>query len=757
MAPSAGADEGRTPGRPWVGRGLIYGAAILLILTVGVFTYHSSRELVGSYASIDRTLTVLQTLDRFLATLRDAEIAHRSYVVTGSPDDLAQYEATLPTFAPILDDLAALTRLKPLQHGLAQELGRRTLDWIAAAQRAVEARSPPGSGGAMDEVGGAREAMDAVRTVARELRTEEERLFARRRADAQRRTTISGALVLATVGVSLAAMIGAFLLLRREAGCRAAAQDQLSSANAGLESAIAHRTRELAAEAEGHRVSAETLQAIIEESPVPIVALDDGGRVTIWNRAAERVFGASSIDMIGGRFPPEGQGGDDLGPLLGRLAAGERVRSTALTLPCADGRLAELMVSGVALLTRDGLVHAFVLLLEDMSEKRVLEQQLAQANRLEAVGQLTGGMAHDFNNLLTIIVGNLDLLLEETTDTSEGRRLAGEALDASLRGADLVRQLLAFARRQTLLPTVLNLNDRLPALVSMLTRTLGESVTVVTRPEQGLHDVRVDRTQLENAIVNLALNARDAMPQGGRLTIETANETFDHEYTQNWPDVPPGSYVMLAVSDTGMGMPQEVLARVFEPFFTTKPEGSGTGLGLSMVYGFVKQSGGHIRIDSEVGFGTSVKLYLPSIRTEREPEEASEQAALLTGQGQTVLVVEDQDAVRAVAARQIESLGYTVVMAKTGDEALGRIAEGGIDLVFTDVVMPGGMTGFDLVRRIEAEWPDLPVIFTSGYTAQGAAGAVDGSHTLLSKPYRKRELAQALRAELAAPGDTEEA
>jgi len=743
------------PGTPqtWskLGRTATFGAAMALAGVVAVFAYLSSRELVNSVASVDRTLSVMRALDRFTSVVRNAEIGHRGYVLTGDPDYRIRYEAALPEIGPAVDDLLDLTKRKPAQLQLAHELGATSRRWIDAAGEVVATeRRPVSAGAGVGELDYSRRVMEEVRALVGALRAQEDKLYAERRAEARRQAATSGSLVLAAVTVSLAAILGAFLMLRREALRREAAQEALAQANSGLEAEVARRTAELEAEAEKHLASAETLQAIIEESPAAIIALDPARRVTVWNGAAERAFGWTAIGVVGEPLPLARSAADDpVRVLLDRLTQGERVRNLPLSVPRHDGSMAEVMASGAALLGREGEMWAFVLLLEDLSQRRVLEQQLAQANRLEAVGQLTGGMAHDFNNLLSIVIGNLDLLLERIESNPDAASLAGEAQEAALRGAELVRQLLAFARRQTLLPTVVNLNQRLPTLVSMLRRTLGETVTVVSDPAAMLHDVRVDRTMLENAIVNLALNARDAMPSGGRLTIETDEAHLDEEYAAQYADLRPGRYVMLAVTDTGTGMPPEIIERAFEPFFTTKEEGRGTGLGLSMVYGFVKQSGGHLRIYSEMGRGTTVKLYLPRVAAQEHEPEAGEVSVPFRGNGERILVVEDQPSVRAVAVRQLENLGYAIVEAGDVGEALALLERETVDLVFTDIVMPGGLTGFDLAAEIEARWPETGIVFTSGYTARGARSDRNGDdRPLLSKPYRRSDLAAAIHRAL---------
>jgi CheY-like chemotaxis protein len=374
-------------------------------------------------------------------------------------------------------------------------------------------------------------------------------------------------------------------------------------------------------------------------------------------------------------------------------------------------------------------------------------KQLVQAQKMEGVGQLTGGIAHDFNNLLAVIVGNLDLLEEELEPKSKAQQMARDALTASLRGADLTRQLLAFSRRQTLEPTVLSLNEVVSGTAELLRRTLGARVEINLQLADGLAPALADRTQVESALTNMAINARDAMPDGGFLTIETANKSLDEQYQAENPEVKPGEYVMLAVSDTGSGIPAAILDRVFEPFFTTKGEGKGSGLGLSMIYGFAKQSRGHVKIYSEVGHGTTIRLYLP--RASAPVESAKEIPAELkiAPTTATILVVEDNADVRHVAVRQLLELGYEVIEAENADTALTVLRQARpIDILFTDVIMPGAMTGDLLAREARRLRPELRVLFASGFAE---ASIQNGSRSpdihgerILSKPYRKTDLAR---------------
>jgi PAS domain S-box-containing protein len=378
------------------------------------------------------------------------------------------------------------------------------------------------------------------------------------------------------------------------------------------------------------------------------------------------------------------------------------------------------------------------------------EAQLRAAQRMEAIGQLTGGVAHDFNNLLTVILGNAEMLVESLSDDAQLRLLAEMTQTAAQRGAELTQRLLAFARRQPLDPAAVDVNGLLGSMDALLRRTLGDEVEVELVRGGGLWRALVDAPQLENALLNLCLNARDAMPDGGRLTIETANAALDDAYAREAEEVEPGQYVMIAVSDTGVGMTEEVRARAFDPFFTTKAVGRGSGLGLSMVFGFVKQSRGHVRLYSEPGQGTTVRLYLPRAAAE-PPAVASAVPEGLPRGAEAVLLVEDDTQVREHAARLLESLGYRVLAAPDGPSALALLREGkAVDLLFTDVVMPGGMNGRELADAARALRPGLPVLFTSGYTENAIVhhGRLDRGVLLLAKPYRRGELAAKLRQAL---------
>ena len=420
-----------------------------------------------------------------------------------------------------------------------------------------------------------------------------------------------------------------------------------------------------------------------------------------------------------------------------------------VNLPVGGWRWFDLTVR--PLLDEGSRIVAIVPEAVETTGRRQAEDQLRQAQKMEAVGQLTGGVAHDFNNLLQVISGSLELLAQTVAGDERARRRVANAQIAVNRGAKLASQLLAFGRRQALEPKAVNVGRLVTGMDTMLRGALGEAVQIETIIAGGLWNCLIDPAQVENAMLNLAINARDAMDGVGMLTIEVGNAVLDDAYARVHADVTAGQYVMLAVSDTGSGMAPDVMARVFEPFFSTKPEGRGSGLGLSMVYGFVKQSGGHVKLYSEVGQGTTVKLYLPRVR-QSEDLAAAVEAPTVEGGVETILVAEDDEQVRATVVELLSELGYRVLKAKDAESALSIIESGvPIDLLFTDVVMPGPLRSPELARKARARQPGLVVLFTSGYTENAIVhgGRLDAGVELLAKPYTRDALARKIRLVLA--------
>lgn len=496
---------------------------------------------------------------------------------------------------------------------------------------------------------------------------------------------------------------------------------------------------------------AALLHAIMDASVDAIVAADESGRILAANRAAEMLFRHAPGTLVGA--PVETLMPADLAARhsgfmrsyldtgqariigIGREVRGKRRDGTTFPLHLSIGE------------ARLGARTIFVGIMHDQSRHRVIEEALSRSQRLDAIGRMTGGVAHDFNNLLTIITGNLELL-EMTDPAPREAALIGDALAAAEMGADLTSRLLLFARKGELRPATLDLNAAVGDALRLLRRTLDARCRVEHRPHGGAWPVSLDPVQLQTAIINLALNAQDAMPGGGRLVLEVENVEVDDDYVAQDTGILPGRYVRLSVTDTGHGMTAEQRARALEPFFTTKPAGKGTGLGLAMVYGYVRQSGGHLTLYSEVGKGTAVSLYFPAGAEATGAARAPAPAATVAGGGRIVLVVEDDPAVRRLTIERVEALGFAVVGTETAEEAWAVLSEReDVAVVFSDLVMPGQMTGEELAARIAAERPEVAVLLTSGFSG-GMANLEDipGHPRLLRKPYRQADLAAAFAA-----------
>jgi PAS domain S-box-containing protein len=536
---------------------------------------------------------------------------------------------------------------------------------------------------------------------------------------------------------------------------------ELRQARTALEEEGAHRRgaeqllQQLRQSQQALRESMARLTAVVETAVDGFILIDSRGRILLFNPACERLFGYRADEVFHENvkmlMPPSySQHHDDY--LTSFLNTGERkiigigrevtgLRKDGSTFPI-DLSVGEASQDGEAIFV--GIIH-------DLTARKLTEQQLQQAQKMELVGQLSGGIAHDFNNLLTVIVGNAEHLGEMLKSRQDLRQIADEICRAGERGAELTQRLLAFGRRQLLQPSEIDCHELLESMRKLLKRTLRENIEIRTAFHPETISTFADRTQLESAVLNLALNAQDAMPAGGHLTLSTELTSLDDHYRSFHNEVEPGEYVMIAVTDDGEGMTPEVAERAFEPFYTTKEIGKGSGLGLSMVYGFARQSNGHVSIYSEPGIGTTVRIYLPHLTASAEQALSPVQQQAAPQGHETILVAEDDPFVRTSVITRVKNLGYTVIAATDGNDALAKLRENaGIDMLFTDIVMPGGISGWQLAERARQIRPGLPVVFTSGYPLESlvAQAHAPPESIVLIKPYRNANLA--LRASVLA-------
>jgi PAS domain S-box-containing protein len=498
------------------------------------------------------------------------------------------------------------------------------------------------------------------------------------------------------------------------------------------------------------RDNLEQHQLVTENVPALIVHVGADGHIRYANRVALEWYAQPSADAIRTRKID-----DFIDPL--RLGEGRLKIEAALAGRTTRGEEKAAFPDGcerwcetirVPDCGHDGTVRGYFVLSVDITERKRIEDELRQAQKIEAIGQLAGGIAHDSNNMLAATLGNLDLLLDALPPSEVSRRsLAERAIEAAERVADLNRRLLAFARKQTLRPQITDVNQLVSGMTTILQRTLGETIEIEVAQDPTLWHCLIDPTQLQNALLNLAINARDAMAGSGRLTITTANAVLDRSLDDGNERILPGDYVTIAVSDMGAGMPPEIARRAFEPFFTTKEVGKGSGLGLSMVYGFARQSGGTVVISSRVAHGTRVTLYLPSAGPAATDQPRSEPARLLRQEtGERILVVEDNPLVGAMASSVLSSMGYSPVVVINASSAIAELERPApIALLLTDILLPGGMTGFDLARQARRRWPNLPILFMSGFADPSLVPDEFRANTkLLTKPFRLGQLSEAI-------------
>jgi len=545
---------------------------------------------------------------------------------------------------------------------------------------------------------------------------------------------------------------GGFVTVYKDITERKRAERALKLANEELEIRVARRTAELKKALDALKESEERIRLIADTVPALIGYVESDLTYTFANkqykewfrRSPDQIVGRSAKEVLGEKVYREHL------PCIRAALRGERA-AREFTLELPDNREVDVLVSFIPHFNEARDVLGYFVLGQDVTDVRDAEFKFRQAQKMEAIGQLTGGLSHDFNNLLTIIIGNLSVLEEEREDEPTLLEMVGPALDAARRGGELVKQLLAFARRQPLKPRLSDAGELILGMKDLLTRALGAQVDMELKINKNIWPVLIDPHQLENAVLNLVINARDAMNGVGELKIYAENVTLKNVFSDRNVDLSPGDYVVISVKDTGSGMSPEIMERMFEPFFSTKEKGPNSGLGLSMIYGFVRQSQGHIQVDSSAGNGTTFRIVLPR-STEALKQEIPAKRALQLPQGtERILLVEDDPGVRGFATNSLRRLGYEVVSACDGHEALGILEiDQAFDLLFSDIEMPGGLNGIEMAEQVRERLPELPVLFMSGYPdkVMDQTGLFQGELNLIPKPFERLELATRVRKAL---------
>ena len=735
---------------------IIFVVGLVVAVVMIIATY---EQLVGSRSDarlLAHALEVQNKLAGLRILVRRAEGDQRSYLLSGRAEDLDGFRGAAAAIMPALSELATITADDPRQQSslasLAPTLARK-VEEMAETIRVYDSGDRAAAIASMQTGQG--------RALTREIDTALDRMLRDEQQAVELHTIASERTsfwLVATRRFGIAILVGlvimSIFLVRRANREREAALRALETANAGLESNVAERTAEI-------RRTVDVLDNTISTMAPAVIVIDTNVDVVLSNPVAARLLGIS----VGMTFESWAKTygvfqADEVTPLplehrtFTRALRGEPVDNVEIFVRRVDApKGCHLIANSRPLRDAAGVVTGAVLVYHDVTDMREIEHQLRQAQKLEAIGQLTGGVAHDFNNILTVITGTIEILARAVAHDPMLASVARMIDEAADRGAELTRRLVAFARKQPLEPRSTDINTLVVDSTNLLRPTLGEQVVIELMLDDDVWPALVDPSQLAAALINLALNARDAMPGGGRLTLESANVVLDRSYAEMNVDVRPGPYVMITVRDTGTGIPAAIRDKVFEPFFTTKDVGKGTGLGLSMVYGFVKQSGGHVGIESEQGHGTSIRLYLPRAHAADAVGAvgAVAPAMPLEGGKETILVVEDDALVRGYAIAQLESLDYATLAAENAAAALSIIDSGThIDLMFTDVVMPGGANGRELAEAATRRRPNLKVLFTSGYSEDAIVhdGRLDAGVLLLAKPYRKADLARMVRLAL---------
>ncbi|HWC97284.1 MAG TPA: PAS domain S-box protein [Candidatus Sulfopaludibacter sp.] len=766
-----------------------------LLVSMSVF-YRLQEQNRKAQSLVEHTFQVRSEIARLMLSLSRAETSTRGYMLTRDNTSAERFQAAVAELSAPLENLQQLVADNPAQ---TQRLAQLKSQIAAAVSTMETARRDAGAGEpavALSDLETSRAQTRQLRSDLESMQAQENRLLSLRGEQARQTQQKLGIAIFAggllgLLGGLMGAMLFGTGIVRRvhqlESGARqmaegmpfteaieggdelsrlgrtlqqsslllASQREELHAAQSELEARVRRRTRELTDANEALRQANELRQTLLQSSPVAIWALDLNGNVTFWNPAAERAFGYSEAEVLGQRPPivPDDQRAEyeqwiGLFRGGGSLFEAERIRRKK------DGARINVLIWTAPLRDAQGHVTGTLVIDSDITDRKLLEEQFRQSQKLEAVGRLAGGVAHDFNNLLTVIIGYVEMLIGEAGHEPNLVEYAQEIQHAATRAAGLTAQLLAFSRRQVSQPKVMDINAVVTRAMRMLQRVIGEDVEITTHLDPRLGTVKADPTHLDQLLMNLVVNARDAMTHGGRITIDTANVELDEHYVGRHIGVQPGPYALLAVSDTGTGMTPEIKSRLFEPFFTTKEAGKGTGLGLSIVYGIVKQNSGEIMVYSEPGQGTTFKVYLPLTEVPAEMAAAENQSEDTRGT-ETVLLCEDEPAIRKLVFARLTKNGYHVLEAETPTRAIEicRDYPGDIHLLFTDIVMPR-ISGFELAETVLDMRPLTKVLYMSGYTDNrvSASWVFDPSTPFLHKPFTVSALVHKVREALAGNG-----
>jgi PAS domain S-box-containing protein len=710
------------------------------LIAVALEAYNATSvapKLEENQRLVSHTFEVIAAARSFDLAIGDAESAERGFIITGDNSYLSSYDKNVSLINTRLIHLGRLISDNPDQQRQFSVIETATEDRVAEMGAGILARQKTGflaARGVLQSHLGA-DARHVISGHIDMLIARQNGLLAQRQATLTEFQKTNAAIDLLSIGLVFSLLVLGTTLLAR---------------------AILREYRSMTE----LRRSEERFRLLVSGvRDYAIFMLDAEGKVASWNPGAVRIAGYREHEVIGKEHmlfysPEEQASGKPSTELFQASRFGSLETEGWRTRKDGSRFYAQTILS--ALHADDGTLQGFATITRDVTERRAQEKALeesraalVQAQKMEALGQLTGGMAHDFNNLLTVIIGSIELVRRAGVKDERAGELLDAAHKAGEQGASLVRRLLAFSRRQTLAPQSVDVNRLVTDMSELVRRTLGEGIALHTVLGGGVWRTLVDPGQLESALLNLAVNARDAMTGMGKLTIETGNTTLDEPYADVHGEVAAGEYVVVAVSDSGTGMSEETIARAFEPFFTTKPEGRGTGLGLSQVHGFVKQSGGHVAVYSELNLGTTVKMYLPrDASVEVSEASPAPEAPLHRANGETILLVEDEPLVRLYGSEALTELGYRVLEASDGNEAmriLGRHPE--IAVLFTDIGLPGGLNGRQLADEARALMPKLKVLFATGYAKNAALnnGAIGGGSEHLDKPYSVEALARKLK------------